>query len=381
MKRGLMLILLIISLASTVMAVSEQEAVAALAKPSVVQIETSMIYTLEGERPYLENGEVLYEDTEEFSVFATKKGSGFIVTPNGYILSNAHVVIPEGVEEIAVNVLEQWGLDNTEVNRQHVVDNVRLVDATSNVFVKIPTHFLGKGVSSKMLPAEIKKVGESYPGLDLALLKVDEKNLPSLTLTSTEHLKPGHDVIIIGFPSAAGLVSKSFDATTTSGIISSEKSTDEFDLFQFDAAIETGSSGGPALDSSAGVVGVVTLSYDEKQGFNYFIPAEEASEFLRDALVTPKKGVVNSIYERALAHFWNGNYDSAVGDFRAVIDIYPAHPYAPEYLVESRILIEEDESDYSYIFLIIGGSLIALVIVLTIIIFWEKHRIEVLERR
>ncbi len=146
---------------------------------------------------------------------STATGSGFVVSKDGYIVTNAHVV--EGAKKVSVSFKE---------------DTSNFVDAQ----VK------GRDVSS-----------------DLAVLKVDPskvKNIRTLPLGNSKNATVGDPVIAIGNPFG-------FTRTVTTGIVSAVQRTIEApnnfsiaDVIQTDAAINPGNSGGPLLDAGGNVIGI-----------------------------------------------------------------------------------------------------------------------------
>lgn len=158
-------------------------------------------------------------------------GSGFIISPDGYILTNNHVVAD--ADEVDV-VLE---------NEEHI---------------------------------KAKVVGKDAP-TDLALLKIDyKKPLPHLTLGDSDKLEIGEWVMAVGFPLAYG-------KTVTVGVISakerkigiSEKSVSFENFLQTDAAINPGNSGGPLVNIRGEVVGVNTAISLAGQNIGFAVPINQ----------------------------------------------------------------------------------------------------------
>ncbi|HEY9901166.1 MAG TPA: HhoA/HhoB/HtrA family serine endopeptidase [Candidatus Sericytochromatia bacterium] len=176
------------------------------------------------------------------------EGSGFIISNNGQILTNAHVV--EGADTV----------------------NVTLKDGRS---------FKGRVMGSD-------------PVTDVAVIKIEANNLPTVPLGNSDQLKPGEWAIAIGNP--LGL-----DNTVTTGIISATGRSSSavgvpdkrVQFIQTDAAINPGNSGGPLLNASGQVIGMNTAIIQGAQGLGFAIPINTAQR-IANQLVT--QGKVNHPY-------------------------------------------------------------------------------------
>jgi len=172
---------------------------------------------------------------------ATSLGSGVIVSPNGYILTNQHVV--EAAEEIEV---------------------------------ALP--------GGKKLLAKV--VGND-PETDLAVLRVNAEGLHAITFGSSDALRVGDVVLAIGNPFGVG-------QTVTSGIVSalgrSGLQINTFENFiQTDAAINPGNSGGPLVDSRGNLIGINTAIYSRNGGsigIGFAIPVSTAKMVLEQIVRT-----------------------------------------------------------------------------------------------
>ncbi|MBV8887403.1 MAG: trypsin-like peptidase domain-containing protein [Chroococcidiopsidaceae cyanobacterium CP_BM_RX_35] len=175
-------------------------------------------------------------------------GSGFIISSNGQILTNAHVV--NGV-------------------------------STVNVTLKDGRTFKGQ------------VLGED-PVTDVAVVKIESNNLPTVGMGNSSTLQPGDWAIAIGNP--LGL-----DNTVTSGIISAINrssadvgvSHDPVNFIQTDAAINPGNSGGPLLNANGQVIGINTAIINGAQGIGFAIPINTA-QTIAQQLIT--KGKVEHTY-------------------------------------------------------------------------------------
>ncbi len=167
-------------------------------------------------------------------------GSGVIVDPDGYIMTNAHVV--EGAHRIRV-VLPMPSLDRPQVEpvgKEHVLD------------------------------AQLVGI---HKDSDLALLKIDQKNLPTLELGSARRIHQGQLVFAIGSP-------EGLQNSVTMGVVSSVGRQPDPDramvYIQTDAPINPGNSGGPLIDMDGYVLGINTLILSEgggSEGLGFAIPA------------------------------------------------------------------------------------------------------------
>ena len=158
-------------------------------------------------------------------------GSGVIVSPNGYIMTNNHVV--EGADEI-------------------------------DVILNDSRH------------ARAKVIGTD-PDSDLAVLKIELDKLPAIVLGNSDNLQVGDQVLAIGNPFGVG-------QTVTSGIVSAlgrnQLGINTFENFiQTDAAINPGNSGGALVDTSGNLLGINTAIYSRSggsMGIGFAIPVSTA---------------------------------------------------------------------------------------------------------
>jgi serine protease Do len=169
-------------------------------------------------------------------------GSGVVVDPDGYIITNYHVV--KGAERVRVIITPQ------------------------STMASQPTSSLKS--RGKILPARI--VGFSKL-IDLAVLKVEATGLPTLQIGRYEKIQKGQLVLAFGSP-------EGLENSVSMGLISSVlRQTDPDDsmvYIQTDAAINPGNSGGPLVDADGNVVGIDTFIYTKSggnEGIGFAIPS------------------------------------------------------------------------------------------------------------
>jgi S1-C subfamily serine protease len=163
---------------------------------------------------------------------ATGLGSGFIISPDGYALTNAHVV---GESKFVT---------------------VRLAS--------------GREVTAEVMRTDVAR--------DVALIQLGEANLPSLKLRLNSEPDAGDEIYAIGTPLEIGLAQ-----TVTHGIVSAYRDYEGFKFIQGDIIIRHGNSGGPLLDRSMAVVGLTDLglTMDDSTPICLFIPIADALRRLK----------------------------------------------------------------------------------------------------
>jgi|CryBogDrversion2_11_1035321.scaffolds.fasta_scaffold00559_9 serine protease DegQ len=212
------------------------------AMPSVVNIFTSKKNSNNPHQQFLDDPLLKHffgDQSDEQSQRETSLGSGVIVNENGLILTNQHVI--ESADEIQV------ALEDGRTVKAHVVG--------------------------------------SDPDTDLAVLKIDVKNLPAITFADAEKNKVGDVVLAIGNPFGVG-------QTVTQGIISAlgrnHLGISTFENFiQTDASINPGNSGGALIDADGNLVGINSAIYSRNggsMGIGFAIPVSIAKQVMEQII-------------------------------------------------------------------------------------------------
>jgi Do/DeqQ family serine protease len=215
------------------------------ASPAVVNIETNTVVS---------NSDVFFNNDFFRDFFGnngitprqnvqTGVGTGFLISDDGYILTNQHVI-----------------------------------DKASSVTVRM---------ANNDTDYSARVVGQDYE-LDLAVLKIDgNTKFTTLTLGDSDRIRAGEWVIAIGNP--YGL-----DHTVTVGVVSAKGRPINIEkrvyrnLIQTDAAINPGNSGGPLLNTNGEVIGINTAVNSEAQGIGFAISVNTAKEIINELIQTGK---------------------------------------------------------------------------------------------
>src|SRR5213596_3883394 len=222
----------------------ERRALVSSVIPSVVAVKTSKKidvrrqYSLDPFEFFFRNQQRQFRSPNDEALVQNALGSGVIVTDEGHIITNNHVV--DQVDEIEVQLSDGQ------------TKKAQLVGADSEV--------------------------------DLAVLKIDDPGVKPLKLADSDTVQPGDFVLAIGNPFG-------FEETVTEGIISSKGRPNRSDFFgnllQTDAAINPGNSGGPLINLRGEVIGINTAiasTTGGSQGVGFAIPSNTVRTALESLL-------------------------------------------------------------------------------------------------
>src|SRR5713226_1287567 len=228
---------------------------------SLTPEETTIIHVVERVRPSVVNIDTVAQVQTSLGVFPQQgAGSGVIVSPDGYILTNNHVV--EGAQQIKVTLLS------------------------------------GKTYAARLIGADRFS--------DVAVVKVQTaERLPAAQLGNSGVLRVGQRAVAIGNPFGLG-------HTVTVGVVSALNRSIQVpnlvveNLIQTDAAINPGNSGGALADSAGTVIGINTAIVPNAQGIGFAIPIDAARAIMDQLIrsgrvVRPYVGIV-----------WGGDVDLGI---------------------------------------------------------------------
>jgi S1-C subfamily serine protease len=207
-----------------------------------------------------------WKETVEVHDVEIATGSGFVISPSGYILTNHHVVAAGD------RVIEREG---QEVTLQVEVTRIEVL-------------FPGDGTRL------LARVEATDPETDLAVLSVGGADLPFIRLGDSDALRPGQPIQVMGFPlgravnvgKRAGAAAAAVpQATISRGSVAALRTGDEGDAryIQTDAAVQPGSSGGPMVDEQGYAVGVIRMMLGRRPGVAFAIPINRVKDFLQSS--------------------------------------------------------------------------------------------------
>ncbi len=266
--------------------------------PSVVSVKTSKKIPMRRQNAgdpfeYFFGGPRQFRNPNEEGVVQNSLGSGVIVTNEGHIITNNHVVAD--VDDIEVQLSDGR------------TKKARLVGSDEQV--------------------------------DLAVLKIDEPNVKPLKFGDSDAVQAGEMVLAIGNPFG-------FEETVTEGIISSKGRPNRVDGFgdflQTDAAINPGNSGGPLVNLAGEVIGINTAIISRtggSQGIGFAIPSNTVKVALESLL---KQGRIIRGYLGVQTLVNNGRAAASADDGVIVSDIVPGSPAAAAHLQKGDVIHKFD---------------------------------------
>ncbi len=175
-------------------------------------------------------------------------------------------------------------------------------------------------------------------GKDIAIVKIDANNLPTVPLGDSDRLNVNDHIYTIGYPGDANISSTSAQvATSSNGIVSASKVKDQTGtpLIQTNAFINHGNSGGPAFDESGAVVGVTTFFRGSEPGFNFLVPISTAREFVRQAGAEPERGAFDALWHEALDAYAAGKWSEAHARLNDLLEMMPGQPEVQKLQVQA----------------------------------------------
>jgi S1-C subfamily serine protease len=327
-------------------------------------------------------------------------GTGFFVTGDGYLVTNAHIIDRDSafirrrftlstfqeVTEANIRALESsWAMKLNDEQRNLLnnaysaiysqVSSMILFDLKREIFVQFRMDNNDAQLVTKRLPAKVIIKGTPMPGKDVALLKIDSvRQLPTLPFSNDGIAKIGEEVLVYGYPEP--VTSNTFlaretniEPTLTKGIVSAiKRSVGGWPVIQMDAVITHGSSGSPVCNNKGEVVGLATFGSLEQKtgglaaGFNFAIPVNIIRDFLDSVKVTTKMSQASLAFNKALSFYYDGYYTRALKRFSGVKMINEEYPLLNYYIETATTKLAEGKDKEAlrkkYIFRVMAVALI-----------------------
>ncbi|MCG8469499.1 MAG: trypsin-like peptidase domain-containing protein [Gemmatimonadetes bacterium] len=283
-------------------------------------------------------------------------GSGWIITPDGYAVTNGHVVqlFQDQNEQQLMGELLFQALDESgffalqEAERGGILTNDEKIRLMQRLLpfaeMQVDKDLAVYTQNWQRYPAEVKEYSPaifpfegkaSIPGQDIqsgkdvAILKIEGRDLPTLPLGDSDAMRIGENVHLAGYPAVTRATwygqlnpQTEIEASFTSGTVNSVKmDVKGSNVIQYDAATSAGSSGGPLFNDRGEVIGMATMGAEP--GFFFAVPTSVVNEFIRSAGVTPTRGMFDRDWSNALDLHYAGDFEDAIPAFDQTLRVMP----------------------------------------------------------
>ncbi len=328
-------------------------------KPAVVLIQT----LVNGEIDFTV-GNTRFEGDQEMR----NTGSGWLISPDGYLVTNGHVVsLYNGDNELALrrqllyqflqdslaDLEREMGSPFTDEDLFNAIpqfESMAQIGLTRELQVLLQNGDVYDAEVKQFSPAMSQMPGRASfpgavfePGKDVAVLKIEGRDLPTVTIGNSDNLSVGDELYAAGYP---GVVSDhpflseltQLEPSFTRGSVSSVKmAVGGAEVMQMDVSITWGNSGGPVFNGRGEVVGMATFGslssqgggpMQAIQGFNFAVPTSTVMEFVRSEGVTPSAGLFNRVWATALNAYDAGRWSAAVDGMDEVLRVHADLPDA-----------------------------------------------------
>jgi S1-C subfamily serine protease len=282
-------------------------------------------------------------------------GTGFCINPNtGHILTAAHVI---DISEVDIkwkiledHVWEVYGEDEyynlTDTDWNWIYNNYKVVGQTSDTKIdqevwiqfNTATSGLADSANAQYIRAEIVDFSPEDQR-DIAILRIQPITggaLSSVLLADSSMMEIQDDVTIIGYPWTSEVGQDNImNPTVTTGKVSGKIMLNGTEVLQIQGDARPGNSGGPVLSSNNGtVMGMLTNGTDETN--NYLRPANDMKEMLNRNGVQNTLGMVDEEFKQGLINYRIGNYQEAIDNFNAVLNLNQKHLFAQDYRAKAQ---------------------------------------------
>ena len=281
-------------------------------------------------------------------------GTGFLYRPDGYIITAGHVVShanlkdPQAQEDLADNIRnstlkpilsklfprfeQELKRPLTQDEQLQILRRIHITHTDPELRVYL--------ANRKGFAADIKAYGGVLgQGKDVAIVKIDATNLPTVKLGNSDNVRLQEPLTVIGYPGVASPIfdlkellsaESAFIPTVTNGRVSAVKSDVKgTPVIQTDAAVTHGNSGGPAFNDAGEAVGVADfVASNSVSGYNFFVTINTAWEYVRQAGSNPETSLFNQVWSEALDTYDAGKCSTAKEKFTDVLRILPGLPEA-----------------------------------------------------
>lgn len=387
--------LMIVNKKPDISKISKAQQIAEYSKPAVVRIVSGAMiqwkYTSDYDYYfyYLDSAIMEYLKSTGYKTMDIGAGTGAIISPNGYIVTNAHVVEIAKLDnaQIIKNEIAQMSVEISQAFNASYGVNFKPDALAAYLEAHLKAQTVEKVIKvilpggGEFLDGEIKSYGAPVgEGKDVAVIKIEKNNLPSIILGDSEKVQLQNNIWLFGYPAAADsqLLSKEsiLVVSITDGKVSAvdKKSAQGAPVLQINAAATHGNSGGPVINEDGKIVGLLTFRSEnnpkETQGFNFVVPVNTVTEFVNQAGAKNEEGDTNKLYKEGLQLYWGEYYKDALVRFEAVQRLNSNHSEIKKLISDCQQKSSKSKILWSkYKNVVLATDVLALILIITLIYF------------
>jgi serine protease Do len=306
-------------------------------------------------------------------------GSGFIISPDGFILTNSHVISEEALKQTIIGQIalkkifeEAFLLDDSDVEGLTEEDGfdfgkriVKYMLEKSSFSIEKEIIVLNPSSNKEQFKeliddgfeASVVDVNKNFidDDRDVGIIKINLRNLPSLKLGEVKLPAVGQKIHVFGFPATAEFNRKNLlEATFTQGVVGALKDSQnkDFKIIQTDAKISQGSSGGPLLNEQGEVIGVVTfqtspLEQQTGDNFAFAIPVEITKNVLAKNFIINDPGDYHKYFRAGMVFLEERRCEKALSEFdlaKNTNEAFRVNEYLAPYIEKCNAAISSGSS-------------------------------------
>jgi hypothetical protein len=351
-------------------------------------IRPAVIYLNEDLSAYVGDSKGWFTDLKQ-PVKMSFRCTGFVVNASGYVATAGHCVDPgaEGARREIIKAIVQKDVQqdpsiNAEQLFSYGMANWKIegnvggspIDQTFTVLSSGAA-----GVKPQSHPARVVDFRPVSQG-DVALLKVEASDMPSSELATDTEVQVGQQIISVGYPGSTDQITDpSMDPDNKDGTVSAKKTAGSVPVYETNAALSGGMSGGPTVGLDGRVVGINSRGpAGETQAFNFIAPASGLAELLNRSGVKAGLGPLDVQFRKGLNDYYAGHYTSAIATFDKILTLAPNYQQAAVFKTNATKARDQfgdvrTSSPLKTILYVVGGVVVLAVAVATAVLILRRR--------
>lgn len=351
-------------------------------------IHPAVVYLQQDISAYVGNQKGWFNDLDQ-PVKMSFRCTGFVVNPAGYVATAGHCVDPgpEGMRGELINaIVQKTAAQDPSIDPNKLFDygmaNWKIEGGVGGSPMDQTFTVLrggANGAKPQSLPGRVVDFRPVSQG-DVALVKVEAADMPSSELASDTDVQVGQQIISIGYPGSTDKITDtSMDPDNKDGTVSAKKTAGSVPVYETNAALSGGMSGGPTIGLDGKVVGINSRGpRGESQPFNFIAPASALAELLNRNGVKAQLGPLDVQFRKGLDDYYAGHYTSAIATFDKILSLAPNYQQAAVFKTNAAKARDQygdvsTSSGLQTILYIVGGVVLVAAVIAVLIVLMRRR--------